>query len=38
MKNENAEGPLLAIEDLHKKFGELEVLAGISMSVSRGER
>ncbi len=30
--------PLLQIEDLHKRFGELEVLAGVSMTVKRGEK
>ena len=30
--------PLLRIEDLHKKFGELEVLTGVSMEVRRGEK
>ena len=29
---------LLRIEDLHKSFGELEVLAGITMDVRRGEK
>jgi polar amino acid transport system ATP-binding protein len=31
-------GPLLKIEDLHKSFGELEVLAGVTMDVRRGEK
>ena len=31
-------GPLLKIEDLRKKFGDLEVLAGITMEVRRGEK
>ncbi|MFN0194064.1 MAG: amino acid ABC transporter ATP-binding protein [Aestuariivirga sp.] len=31
-------GPLLRIENLHKRFGELEVLSGISMEVKRGEK
>jgi polar amino acid transport system ATP-binding protein len=31
-------GPLLRIEDLHKRFGELEVLTGITMDVRRGEK
>jgi ABC-type polar amino acid transport system ATPase subunit len=31
-------GPLLRIEDLHKKFGDLQVLAGIAMEVRRGEK
>src|SRR5215475_7168223 len=30
--------PLLRIVDLHKRFGELEVLAGISLDVARGEK
>ncbi len=30
--------PLLKIEDLHKKFGELEVLCGIDLEVRRGEK
>jgi polar amino acid transport system ATP-binding protein len=30
--------PLLRIVDLHKRFGELEVLAGISMDIARGEK
>jgi ABC-type polar amino acid transport system ATPase subunit len=30
--------PLLRIEDLHKSFGEIEVIAGISMDVRRGEK
>jgi len=30
--------PLLRIVDLHKKFGELEVLAGVSIDVKRGEK
>jgi ABC-type polar amino acid transport system ATPase subunit len=30
--------PLLRIEDLHKKFADLTVLAGVSMSVARGEK
>ena len=31
-------GPLLKIEDLHKWFGKIEVLTGISMDVRRGEK
>jgi ABC-type polar amino acid transport system ATPase subunit len=31
-------GPLLRIEDLHKRFGELEVLTGVSLDVKRGEK
>ena len=30
--------PLLRIENLHKKFGELEVLTGVSLEVRRGEK
>jgi polar amino acid transport system ATP-binding protein len=30
--------PLLRIEDLHKSFGELEVLRGVSIDVRRGEK
>ena len=30
--------PLLRIEDLHKKFADLIVLAGVSLSVERGEK
>ncbi len=30
--------PLLRIVDLHKSFGTLEVLAGISIDVERGEK
>jgi ABC-type polar amino acid transport system ATPase subunit len=30
-------GPILRIEDLHKSFGSLEVLKGVSMSVAPGE-
>jgi ABC-type polar amino acid transport system ATPase subunit len=30
--------PLLKIEDLHKKFGELEVLSGVDLDVTRGEK
>ncbi|MBL8894877.1 MAG: amino acid ABC transporter ATP-binding protein [Rhizobiales bacterium] len=30
--------PLLRIVDLHKKFGELEVLAGVGIDVKRGEK
>lgn len=33
-----AAGPLLQIEGLHKKFGELDVLRGVDMQVQRGER
>lgn len=30
--------PLLRVEDLHKKFGELEVLKGVSLSLSQGRK
>src|SRR5262249_41072019 len=30
--------PLLKIEDLHKKFGELTVLGGVDLEVKRGEK
>ena len=30
--------PLLRIVDLHKRFGELEVLTGIDLEVARGEK
>src|SRR4051794_893618 len=30
--------PLLTIADLHKRFGELEVLSGIDLDVRRGEK
>jgi ABC-type polar amino acid transport system ATPase subunit len=30
--------PLLKIEDLHKKFGDLEVLSGVDLEVKRGEK
>jgi len=30
--------PLLGIEDLHKRFGELEVLCGVDLDVRRGEK
>src|SRR5262249_6726488 len=33
-----AAAPLLRIVDLHKRFGSLEVLAGISLDVARGEK
>jgi ABC-type polar amino acid transport system ATPase subunit len=33
-----AGGPLLRIEELHKRFGELEVLSGVSLEVKRGEK
>ncbi|MSP82442.1 MAG: amino acid ABC transporter ATP-binding protein [Alphaproteobacteria bacterium] len=30
--------PLLSIVDLHKRFGDLEVLKGVSLDVARGEK
>jgi ABC-type polar amino acid transport system ATPase subunit len=33
-----AAAPLLQIEDLQKKFGELEVLRGVDLQVQRGEK
>jgi polar amino acid transport system ATP-binding protein len=30
--------PLLRVEDLHKSFGDLEVLRGVSLSVSQGRK
>src|SRR5262245_57297642 len=30
--------PLLRIEDLYKKFGELAVLSGVNLEVKRGEK
>jgi polar amino acid transport system ATP-binding protein len=38
MNKQSNGGPLLRIADLHKSFGELEVLAGVSMEVARGEK
>jgi polar amino acid transport system ATP-binding protein len=32
-----AGGPMLALEDVHKSFGKLEVLRGIDMSVKQGD-
>ena len=29
--------PLISIKDVHKSFGELEVLKGISLDVMQGE-
>jgi ABC-type polar amino acid transport system ATPase subunit len=34
----NPMAPLLQIVDLHKRFGQLEVLTGVSMEVGRGEK
>lgn len=38
MNKQTHSGPLLKIADLHKSFGPLEVLAGVSMDVARGEK
>lgn len=38
MNQQTKTKPLLRIEDLHKKFGELVVLAGVSLEVTRGEK
>jgi ABC-type polar amino acid transport system ATPase subunit len=38
MNKQTSGGPLLRIADLHKSFGGLEVLCGISMDVARGEK
>jgi ABC-type polar amino acid transport system ATPase subunit len=32
-----ADGPIIRVENLHKSFGDLEVLKGIDMDVERGE-
>ncbi|MDX6581456.1 MAG: hypothetical protein QOI10_640 [Solirubrobacterales bacterium] len=32
-----AGGPVLVLDDVHKRFGQLEVLRGIDLSISRGE-
>ncbi len=32
-----ASGPILVLEDVHKRFGKLEVLRGVSVEISRGE-
>lgn len=32
-----AEAPVICAKDLHKRFGEIEVLRGVSLEVSRGE-
>ena len=31
-------GPLLRIDSIHKQFGQLKVLTGVSMNVERGEK
>jgi polar amino acid transport system ATP-binding protein len=38
MSKQTNGGPLLRIVDLHKSFGGLEVLSGVSMDVTRGEK
>jgi polar amino acid transport system ATP-binding protein len=38
MNKQTKSGPLLKITDLHKSFGPLEVLAGVTMEVARGEK
>jgi polar amino acid transport system ATP-binding protein len=38
MNKQTVSRPLLQIADLHKSFGTLEVLAGVSMEVARGEK
>ena len=30
-------GPMLRLENIHKRFGELEVLRGIDLDISQGE-
>ena len=37
MVSANGAGPILAIENLHKSFGSLDVLRGISLTVREGE-
>jgi ABC-type polar amino acid transport system ATPase subunit len=34
---ENGGGPMLRLENVHKRFGELEVLRGVDLEVKRGE-
>ena len=33
----NQDTPALAVEDIHKRFGEVEVLKGVSVSAARGD-
>jgi polar amino acid transport system ATP-binding protein len=33
----NGGGPMLKLEDIHKRFGQLEVLRGVDLEVKRGE-
>ena len=35
-KNSNSEMPVIEIRDLHKSYGDLEVLKGVSMTAPRG--
>ena len=35
---DSKDAPLLSIRDLHKSFGELEVLSGVDIDVARGEK
>jgi ABC-type polar amino acid transport system ATPase subunit len=37
MEHTGADGPMLVLDDVHKSFGTLEVLRGISMSVGQGD-
>jgi polar amino acid transport system ATP-binding protein len=37
MENGYAAGPMLRLEDVHKRFGDLEVLRGIDLEVRQGE-
>jgi polar amino acid transport system ATP-binding protein len=37
MEAANGGGPMLKLEDIHKRFGKLEVLRGIDLEVRRGE-
>ncbi len=34
---DSAAGPMVSIQDVHKRFGRLEVLKGVTFDVSRGE-
>ena len=33
----NSEQPIVSLKDVHKSFGDLEVLKGISFDVKKGE-
>ena len=35
--NWSADQPIVSIQDVHKSFGELEVLKGVSLDVMKGE-